>query len=230
MVFAVARAAGWLPEGVRAEHVAFGSILGEDRKMFRSRSGDSVKLAALLDEAVERAGAALGERAAGLEPAERDRVARDLGIGAVKYADLSTDRSRDYVFDWDRMLSFEGDTGPYLTYAHARIRSIFRRLGTDGADTTARVVLAEPQERALALELLRFPEALDTTLEWYAPHRLAGYLFGLAQAFTSFYEACPVLRAPDDAVRQSRLVLCDATARTLALGLSFLGIAAPERM
>ncbi len=124
MVFAVARAAGWLPAGVRAEHVAFGSILGADHKMLRSRAGESVKLAALLDEAVERAGAAMGEHAAGLEPAERERLAAALGIGAVKYADLSTDRSRDYVFDWDRMLAFEGDTGPYLQYAHARIRSI----------------------------------------------------------------------------------------------------------
>lgn len=230
MVFRVARAAGWVPESVVTAHIAFGSILGEDHKMLKTRSGETPRLVDLLHEAIERAGAALDERGATYEEGERAHLAETIGIGAVKYADLSTERLRDYVFDWDRMLSFEGDTGPYLTYAHARIRSIFRRLGTDGADTTARVVLAEPQERALALELLRFPEALDTTLEWYAPHRLAGYLFGLAQAFTSFYEACPVLRAPDDAVRQSRLVLCDATARTLALGLSFLGIAAPERM
>jgi arginyl-tRNA synthetase len=230
MVFRVARAAGWVPDNVVVAHVAFGSILGDDHKMLKTRTGEPPRLVDLLHEAIERAGAALDERGATYEEGERAYLAETIGIGAVKYADLSTERLRDYVFDWDRMLSFEGDTGPYLAYAHARIRSIFRRLGTDGADATAHVVLAEPQERALALELLRFPEALDATLEWYAPHRLAGYLFGLAQTFTSFYEACPVLRAPDDMVRESRLVLCDATARTLALGLSFLGIAAPERM
>jgi arginyl-tRNA synthetase len=148
----------------------------------------------------------------------------------VKYADLSTERLHDYVFDWDRMLSFEGDTGPYLCYAHARIRSIFRRLDRTGASPTASVLLAEPQERVLALALLRFPEALDATLEWCSPHRLASYLFELAQAFTSFYEHCPVLRAPDEATRESRLVLCDATSRTLSSGLAMLGIGAPERM
>jgi arginyl-tRNA synthetase len=230
MVFRVAHAAGWVPESVVIAHIGFGSILGEDHKMLKTRSGESPRLMDLLQEAVERAGAALDERAGGYEEGERAHLAETIGIGAVKYADLSTERMHDYVFDWDRMLSFEGDTGPYLAYAHARIRSIFRRLGTDGAGPEARVVLAEPQERALALELLRFTEALEATLEWYVPHRLCGYLFGLAQAFTSFYEHCPVLRAPDDATRESRLVLCDATARTLSLGLSLLGIEAPERM
>jgi arginyl-tRNA synthetase len=230
MVFAVARAAGWLPEGVRAEHVAFGSILGEDRKMFRSRSGDSVKLAALLDEAVERAGAALGERAAGLEPAERDRVARDLGIGAVKYADLSTDRSRDYVFDWDRMLTFEGDTGPYLQYAHARIRSIFRRAEVASPDPAVAPTITDPHERDLVLGLLGLNEALAETVETSSPSKLSGYLFDLASTFTTFYEHCPVLRAPDEETRRTRLLLADLTARALALGLGLLGMGAPDRM
>ena len=230
MVFRVARAAGWVPESTVVAHIAFGSILGEDHKMLKTRSGESPRLTDLLQEAVVRAGAALAERAADYDDGERAHLAETIGIGAVKYADLSTERLRDYVFDWDRMLSFEGDTGPYLAYAHARIRSIFRRLGTDGPALSARVVLAEPQERALALALLRFAEALDATLEGYAPHRLSGYLFDLAQTFTSFYEHCSVLRAPDDATRESRLVLCDATARTLSLGLSLLGIEAPERM
>jgi arginyl-tRNA synthetase len=230
MVFRVASAAGWVPASVDLAHIAFGSILGEDHKMLKTRSGETPRLMDLLQEAIERAGAALDERGASYEEGERAYLAETIGIGAVKYADLSTERMHDYVFDWDRMLSFDGDTGPYLCYAHARIRSIFRRLDADGASPTARVALDEPQERALALELLRFPEALDAMLEWYAPHRLAGYLFGLAQTFTSFYEHCPVLRAPDEATRESRLVLCDATARTLSLGLSLLGIAAPERM
>jgi arginyl-tRNA synthetase len=230
MVFRVASAAGWVPESVVLAHVAFGSILGEDHKMLKTRSGETPRLMDLLEEAVERAGAALDERGATYEEGERAYLAETIGIGAVKYADLSTERTHDYVFDWDRMLSFEGDTGPYLCYAHARIRSIFRRLDADGPGPTACVVLQEPQERALALELLRLPEALEAALEWFAPHRLAGYLFELAQTFTSFYEHCPVLRAPDEATRESRLVLCDATARTLAAGLGLLGIAAPERM
>jgi arginyl-tRNA synthetase len=230
MVFRAAAAAGWVPESVVLAHVAFGSILGEDHKPLRTREGETPRLTDLLEEAVVRAGAALHEHGANYDDGERAYLAETIGIGAVKYADLSTERLRDYVFDWDRMLSFEGDTGPYLCYAHARIRSIFRRLDRAGASPTASVVLHEPEERALALELLWFPEALDVTLEWYAPHRLAGYLFGLAQSFTSFYEHCPVLRAPDEETRESRLVLCDVTARTLSLGLGLLGIAAPDRM
>ncbi|MGP8059655.1 MAG: arginine--tRNA ligase [Acidimicrobiales bacterium] len=230
MVFAVARAAGWLPAGVRAEHVAFGSILGADHKMLRSRAGESVKLAALLDEAVERAGAAMGEHAAGLEPAERERLAAALGIGAVKYADLSTDRSRDYVFDWDRMLAFEGDTGPYLQYAHARIRSIFRRAEVAPPDPDRAPTITDPRERALVLGLLGLSEALAETIETSSPSKLTGYLFALASTFTTFYEHCPVLRAPDEETRRSRLLLADLTARVLALGLGLLGMEAPDRM
>ena len=230
MVFAVARAAGWLGGGIHAEHIAFGSVLGPDHKLLRSRDGSSLRLVDLLSEAIERAGSALEEREADYSPDERAILAEMIGIGAIKYADLSTERMRDYVFDWERMLSLEGDTGPYLAYAHARIRSIFRRFGRDGPTPGAQVTLVDPFERTLAIELLRFNEALGSALEWLAPHRLCGYLFGIAQTFTSFYENCPVLRAPDDAIRESRLVLCDTTARTLSLGLSLLGIEAPERM
>jgi len=230
MVFAVAHEAGWVPEGTVTQHIAFGNVLGEDRKMLKTRSGVSLKLVDLLVEAVERADRALAERQTGYSDDERAILAEMIGIGAVKYADLSTERMRDYVFDWDRMLAFEGDTGPYLAYAHARIRSIFRRLDREGPDPAAAVTLDTPQERALALELLRFQEALDAMLEWFAPHRLCNYLFGIAQTFTAFYEACPVLRAEDDRTRESRLVLCDVTARTLEVGLSLLGIGAPDRM
>jgi len=231
MVFAVARLAGWLPDGVTAEHVQFGNVLGADGKMFKTRSGASVRLVDLLDEAVARAEAAISERNPDLVGDERAAVARAVGIGAVKYADLASDRVKDYVFDFDRMLAFEGSTGPYLQYAHARIRSIFRRGEVDPAalDVGA-VVVGEPQERALVLALLGFPAAVRHAAETSHPHRLCGYLFDLAQTFTSFYEACPVLRADDEATRAGRLVLCDLTARTLSAGLDLLGIEAPERM
>ena len=228
MCFAVAKMAGWLHEGVTAEHVSFGSVLGADRKMFKSRAGDTVKLVELLDEAVERAASALEARASELAPPQRAAVARAIGIGAVKYADLSTERTRDYVFDWNRMLAFEGNTGPYLQYAHARIRSILRRFGAAvPAPEAAVVVLAE--ERALALALAGFPTAVAGAVRDRAPSRLTSYLFELATTFTTFYERVPVLRA-DDAARASRLVLADLTARALALGLGLLGIEAPEQM
>lgn len=230
MVFAVARMAGWLPEGVDAVHVAFGNVLGEDRKMLRSRSGDSVKLVDLLDEAIERAGALVAEKNPDLDDDERAAVARAVGIGAVKYADLSTDRVRDYVFDWDRMLSFDGNTAPYLQYAHARIRSIFRRAGVDPStvDPSA-IALVEPAERELALRILATPSVIAEATSSQSPHRLCTHLFDLAQAFTAFYEHCPVLKV-DEPVRGSRLALCDLTARTLSTGLDLLGIEAPERM
>jgi arginyl-tRNA synthetase len=232
MCFAVAAMAGWLPSPDAAVHVAFGSVLGADRKMFRTRTGDTVKLGDLLDEAVARADAAIAERDPDLSEAERAPVARMLGIGAVKFADLSTDRAKDYVFDWDRMLAFEGSTGPYLQYAHARIRSIFRRAGDqdDGLWAGAPVVLAEAAERSLALALLGFPDAVDATQEHWAPSRLCAYLYDLASVFTTFFENCPVLRAPTDDLRRSRLRLADLTARVLAQGLALVGIAAPDQM
>jgi arginyl-tRNA synthetase len=227
MVFAVGKMAGWLAPPTRAEHVAFGWLLGEDRKKLASRGGDSVKLIGLLDEAVERAYQAVLAKNPDLPEAERLLVARQVGIGAVKYADLSSDRIKDYVFDWKRMVAFEGNTGPYLQYAHARIHSIFRRAGGEGG--AGEMQISAPAERALAIELLAFGRALqdvETTLE---PHKLCVYLFGLASSFSSFFEACPVLKA-EPAERASRLALCQLTARTLATGLNLLGIAAPERM
>jgi arginyl-tRNA synthetase len=230
MCVAVARLAGWLPEGARAEHVAFGSVLGADRKMFKTRSGDSVKLVDLLDEAVGRATVALADRDVDMDADERAWVARALGIGAVKYADLANDRTRDYVFDWDRMLTFEGNTGPYLQYAHARIRSIFRRAEIPPPDPTVAPTLAEPEERALAVALLGFGEAIADAVDADAPSKVCGYLFDLASTFTTFYERCPVLKVDDDEVRRSRLLLADVTARVLRLGLDLLGIDAPDRM
>jgi len=232
MVFSAARTAGWLKEPARAEHVAFGSILGPDKKMFKTRAGGTVKLAELVDEAIQRASAAVLEKNPELDEATRAEVARMIGVGALKYVDLSSDRIKDYIFDWDRMLAFEGNTAPYLQYAHARIRSIFRR--GDAADTsaaaTAEIVLGEPAERALALELLAFGGAVASVADSLQPHRLCTYLYTLASKFTQFYESCPVLKSEDVAVRRSRLALADLTARTLAKGLELLGIEAPEQM
>lgn len=233
MVFQAAREAGWL-EGKRAEFFGFGIVLGKDHKRLRTRAGGSTKLSDLLDEAVTRAAAAVAEKNPSLDDAERARVADVVGIGAVKYADLSNDRSRDYVFDWERMLSFDGNTGPYLQYAHARIRSIFRRGGFTSDELarirTAPLRLTEPAERALALHLLGFGAVVTRAAEDFEFHRLCGFLYDLATAFTRFYEKCPVLKADDEETRASRLRLCDLTARVLERGLSLLGIEAPERM
>ena len=229
MVWAAARAAGWLPDSVRIEHVAFGNVLGPDRKMFKTRSGTTVKLVGLIDEATERALAQLNARESDMSDEERQRLALDLARAALKYADLSTERQKDYVFDIDRMIAFEGDTGPYLAYAHARIRSIFRRLGETYVAHEVNWSLGDSAARQLALGLLAFPEALEVMTKTLQPHRLCTYLFDLAQRFTSFYEACPVLSAEGDR-RDERLALCDLSARTLSLGLSLLGINAPERM
>ena len=230
MVFAVAEMAGWLAPPTEAVHVGFGNVLGVDRKMLRSRSGDSVKLVDLLDEAIERADNAIAEKNAELTGDERASVARMIGIGAVKYADLSNDRVKDYVFDLDRMVSFDGNTGPYLQYAHARICSIFRRADIDRASVRGLSMLVEaPQERALALRLLAYPTAIDATIGSYSPHKLCTYVYELASDFTAFYEHCPVLKA-DEPTRSSRLALADLTARTLAHSLRLLGIDAPEQM
>ena len=233
MVFAVGALAGWLTPGVRAEHVAFGAVLGADKKMLKTRSGDTVRLAELLDEAVERAAAELERRDPHADEQARVELAPKIGIGAVKYADLANDRIKDYVFDWERMLTVEGRTGPYLQYAHARIHSIFRKAAEIGVERSARpapIALVEPAERALALVLLGFGGAVSETAETLRPHRLAGYLYDLATVFTTFFENCPVLRAPDDAMRRSRLALCELTAAVLARGLALLGIDAPTRM
>lgn len=232
MVFAVARDAGWVPDGARIEHVAFGTIMGPDGKPFKSRSGENVKLGEVLEEAVQRADATIAEKNPDLPIDERAAVARTVGIGAVKWADLQNDRIKDYVFDWERMLAFEGNSGPYLQYAHARVRSIFRR--GEITDLTflndARIIVTEDAERALVLQLLALAEVIDAVVGTLQPHRLATYLFEVAQSFTGFFEQCPVLRAPDEATRTSRLALCELTARTLSLGLDLLGIEAPDRM
>ncbi|MEY3806102.1 MAG: arginyl-tRNA synthetase [Actinomycetota bacterium] len=231
MVEAVARKAGWLPEGFSMNHVSFGSVLGADRKMLKSRSGDTVKLAALLDEAVERADQAIAEKNPSMPADERASVARMIGIGAVKYSDLSTDRVKDYIFDWERMLSFDGNTAPYLQYAHARICSIFRRAGIDRQSVHhIQPILDDPRERALAMRLLRFDAAVWEMVDTYSPHKLCTYVFDVATDFTAFYEHCPVLKAESDEVRMSRLALCDATARVIAQALDLLGIEAPEQM
>ncbi len=229
MVYAVARMAGWLPQNVRCEHVSFGNVLGPDRRMFKTRSGESVLLAGLVDEAITRADDALVSRHVDLDELARTALAVDIARAAIKYADLSGERQHDYVFDLDRMLAFEGDTGPYLQYAHARLRSIFRRLGTPWSPHVTSFALTNEPERHLALGLLAFPEAFDLALASLQPHRLCNYLFDLAQRFTSFYEACPVLSSEGE-LRDERLALCDLTARALSLGLSLLGIHAPEQM
>ena len=229
MVFAVARMAGWLPASVHCEHVAFGSVLGTDRKMLRTRAGVSVKLVGLLDEAITRANEALLERHVALDDESRDELALQIARAAIKWADLSTERQRDYVFDLERMVSFEGETGPYLQYAHARQRSILRRAQDTWSLAAAPFALAERAERDLALGLVALPEALESALALSQPHKLCTYLYDLAQRFTAFYEACPVLTAPGD-TRDERLALCELSARTLATGLSLLGIDAPDRM
>jgi arginyl-tRNA synthetase len=252
MVFAVAREAGWIPEGVSFEHAQIGMVLGEDGGRLKTREGDTPKLSGLLDEGVERARGILDEldAASRFGPAELDAVAEAVGIGAVKYADLSTARESAYLFDWDRMISFRGNTGPYLQYATARIRSIFRRAdagaaGVAGAGDAenaelagaaraaalaAGVTVTAAPERALALRLLGFGAALTQLGETAEPHRLCTYLFDVASLFTTFYEECPVLKAESESLRLSRLALCALTLDVLASGLGLLGVPVPERM
>ncbi len=231
MVFAVSVLAGYLREMSDAAHVAFGLVLGTDGKKLASRGGGSERLVDLLSEGIERAATAMKDRdrETDLSPDQQAAVAKALGIGAIKYADLSTEPMRDYVFDWDRMLAFEGDTGPYLQYAHARIRSIFRRAEADPPPAGFTPRLDEEPERALAFHLLRFGEAVEATAENLSPSKLCTYLFDLATVFTTFYEACRVLVGDED-VRTSRLALCDLTARVLQQGLSLLGMEAPAQM
>jgi arginyl-tRNA synthetase len=229
MVFAVSELVGYLQPPATAVHVGFGMVLGSDGKKFASRDGESERLIDLLDEGVARAEVAMASRPSDLSPAEKAAVARAIGIGAVKYADLSTERLRGYVFDWDRMLAADGDTGPYLQYARARICSIFRRGNVVPPPPGSVPRLAEPAERALAIQLLRFGSAVEAAAEEYSPAKLCTYLFDLASTFTTFYEACRVL-VEDEAVRTSRLALCDLVARVLGLGLSLLGMEAPDQI
>lgn len=215
-------------------HVWFGSILGEDGKPFKTRSGDTIRLADLLDEAEERALKVVTEKSPELPEAERREIARRIGLGAVKYQDLLPNRQSDYVFHWDKMLALSGNTAPYLQYACTRIRSIFRKLAEGGEAWSVDAVatdleLAAPAERALARHLLNFGHTLETVAAEYRPNFLCNYLYELAGLFTGFYENCPVLKA-EGATRNSRLVLCELTARLLAQGLEVLGIETPERM
>ncbi|MFI6995303.1 arginine--tRNA ligase [Nonomuraea wenchangensis] len=229
MVFAAARQAGWLPDEVSAEHVQIGMMLGKDGRRFKTRSGESIKLTDLLDEAVERATAAIADR--GYDAATQAEIARAVGMGAVKYADLSVSHDSEYVFDFDRMLGFTGNTGPYMQYATARIRSIFRKAGMEPAEAQGDITPGEPAERALSLHLLGFGELVSQVTAQSEPHRLCAFLFETASLFSTFYEQCPVLRsdvAPE--VRASRLALCALTLRTLETGLDLLGVPVPERM
>jgi len=261
MVFAVAREAGWIPAGVRFEHAQIGMVLGQDGNRLRTREGETPKLSGLLAEGVDRARGILDEldAAARFDAAELDAVAEAVGIGAVKYADLSTARESAYLFDWDRMISFRGNTGPYLQYATARIRSIFRRAAdaaaaaagaastgtaaagaaSTGAAWTAdpetaarrsRVAISAGPERALALKLLGFGATVTQLAETTEPHRLCAFLFDVASLFTTFYEECPVLKAEPESLRASRLALCALTLDVLTMGLDLLGVPVPERM
>ncbi|HMO26548.1 MAG TPA: arginine--tRNA ligase, partial [Tepidisphaeraceae bacterium] len=212
------------------EHAGFGSVLGPDGKIFRTRAGGTVKLAELLDEAVERARALVDAKSPDLPDAERAEIARAVGIGAVKYFDLARDRVGDYIFSFDAMLSMDGNTAPYLQYAHARIRSIFRRVQDETGDATiGETHVVEPAEIALAKHLLRFGDTVAGVARDLKPHVLCTYLYDLATAFSRFYESCPVLKS-DPPTRAQRLALCDLTARTLSTGLALLGIETPQRM
>jgi arginyl-tRNA synthetase len=229
MVFETARAAGWAPKSVRLEHVPFGSVLGADKRMLKTRAGEAVSLVSLLDEALEQAERVVAEKSPDLDSTGRTRIAEAVGIGAIKYADLASDRVKDYVFDWNRMLSFEGNTAPYLMYAHARIRSLLRKAQAAGLRPSGSVALDAPEERAISLELLELPSVIARTADTLQPHRLCGYLYEVARRFTTFYESCPVLRA-EPATCVSRLTLCELTARVLHRGLALVGVDPPEQM
>ena len=230
MVFETARRAGWLPDRVEAVHLPFGTVLGTDGRPFRTRAGDTVRLMDLLDQAVGRAEAVVAGKNPDLDPSELALRARQVGVGAVKYADLSTSRARDYVFDLDRMVSLNGDTSVYLQYANARIQSILRKAPGGVLPCAHRELALEPAERALALLLDGFGDVLLSVQESCEPHRLCGYLYELASVFAGFYEHCPVLKAPDHRVLENRLLLCRLTGLTLERGMGLLGIAAPDRL
>ncbi len=228
-VFTLARKAGFAHAGLSLEHMAFGTMLGADGKPFKTRTGGTVKLADLLQEAEERAYQLVTDKNPELDEAERRQIAHTVGIGAVKYADLSKNRTSDYVFSWESMLSFEGNTAPYLQYAYARIQSIFRKVGT--GTSAGQLVITEAAERALAVKLLQFAEAIEGVGREGMPHYLCLYLYELAGSFMAFYEACPILKDDvPDAVRASRLQLAALSAETLKTGLGLLGIGVLERM
>ncbi|WP_127958398.1 arginine--tRNA ligase [Serratia microhaemolytica] len=228
--WSIVRKAGYLPERVTLEHHMFGMILGKDGKPFKTRAGGTVKLADLLDEAVERAHRLIGEKNPDMPAEEQAKLAQVVGIGAVKYADLSKSRTTDYVFDWDNMLAFEGNTAPYLQYAYTRIASVFKRAELDENQLTLPLTLSEEREIALATRLLQFEEVLTVVARDGTPHVMCGYLYDLAGLFSGFYEHCPILNIDDAQLRQSRLKLALLTAKTLKSGLDTLGIETVERM
>jgi arginyl-tRNA synthetase len=231
MIFEAARMAGWLSGDTVAEHVPFGMVLGDDGKPFKTRSGETIRLQDLLSEAVERAYAVVNAKSAELSEAEKRTVARTVGIGAIKYADLSNDRIKDYVFSWERMLAFDGNTAPYLLNAYVRIMAIFRKAAEAGLPVSKEAAAAKaPEERALAIQVLKFDDAVDQVAKSLEPHRLCTYLYDLASAFHHFYESCPVLAAPDEATKRSRLGLCAIVAEAIKLGLGLLGIGTIDRM
>lgn len=226
-LFTVSRQAGWLPDNVEAEFIGFGTMMGKDGKPFKTRSGDTVKLVDLLKEAVERATALVQSKNPELGAEEAVKIGKTVGIGAVKYADLSKNRTSDYVFDWGNMLSFEGNTAPYLQYAYTRVQSVFRKAGA--WDKAAAPVLAEPLEKQLAAELLKFEDVLQNAAETSYPHYLAAYLYQVATLFSRFYEGCPILKA-EGQTRNTRLQLAELTGQTLKKGLELLGIETLEVM
>ena len=227
----ITRKAGYVPDSFQLEHKNFGMMLGKDGKPFKTRSGDTVKLADLLDEAIERAGVLISQKSTALSDQEKADVIEAVGIGSVKYADLSKNRTTDYVFDWDNMLSFEGNTAPYMQYAYTRIRSIFNRSQIALSDVEqAQLSITDEKERALAIKLLQFEEAVQVVGKDGTPHVLCAYLYELAGVFSSFYEHCPILNNDDQQVKLGRLKLALLTERTLKQGLDLLGIKTVEKM
>ena len=227
----IVRKAGYVPDSVPLEHHMFGMMLGKDGKPFKTRAGGTVKLADLLDEALERARRLVAEKNPDMAADELEKLANAVGIGAVKYADLSKNRTTDYVFDWDNMLAFEGNTAPYMQYAYTRVLSVFRKAAVDEAAlAAAAVVISEDREAQLAARLLQFEETLSVVARDGTPHVMCSYLYDLAGLFSGFYERCPILSAESEAVRNSRLKLAQLTAKTLKLGLDTLGIETVERM
>ncbi|HDM8033524.1 arginine--tRNA ligase [Vibrio fluvialis] len=226
----IVRKAGYVPEAVTLEHHAFGMMLGKDGRPFKTRAGGTVRLADLLDEAEERAKALIESKNPDLDADEKAEIATTVAMAAVKYADLSKHRTTDYVFDWDNMLAFEGNTAPYMQYAYTRVASIFAKAGVSPDNLTGDIKITEEKEKALIAKLLQFEEAVQSVSREGQPHILCSYLFELAGQFSSFYEACPILIAEDESVKQSRLKLAALTAKTIKQGLSLLGINTLERM
>ena len=231
MVFQVAKDAKFMDEKIKAVHVSFGLVMGSDGKKLASREGKAITLKELLEESVNRAEKLILEKNSSMSDSDRKKISKMIGIGAIKYADLSIDRNKNYVFDWDKMLSFDGNTAPYLQYAHARICSIFRKSSISRESTfNSEILVVNDFEKSLSKSLIGFSESIDETINSYSPHRLAVYLHHLAQDFASFYENCPVLVSNDETQMNSRLALCNLTARTLKTGLGLLGIETPENM